>query len=70
MSPGPLDVVIRVNGTEMASGEIPQSASLTSTANDAFDVGRDSYSPASEAYFDRKPFVFNGTIDQLRVVYK
>ena len=67
---GPLDVVIRVNGAEMAKGTVPRSAPLTFTANDAFDVGRDSYSPVSEAYFDRKPFAFNGTIDQLKVAYK
>ncbi|MBU3031727.1 arylsulfatase [Paracoccus sp. XHP0099] len=67
---GPLDVVIRVNGTEMAKGTVPRSAPLTFTANDAFDVGRDSYSPVSEVYFERKPFEFNGTIDQLKVSYK
>ncbi len=66
---GPLDVVIRVNGTEMASGTVPRSAPLTFTANDSFDVGQDSYSPVSEAYYDRKPFAFNGTIDQLKVSY-
>lgn len=67
---GPLDVVIRVNGKEMAKGTVPRSAPLTFTANDAFDVGRDSYSPVSEVYFERKPFEFNGTIDQLKVSYK
>lgn len=66
----PLDVVIRVNGKEMAKGQVPRSAPLGFTANDAFDVGRDSYSPVSEAYFDRSPFAFNGTIDQLKVVYR
>ncbi|MDS9470259.1 arylsulfatase [Paracoccus sp. MBLB3053] len=67
---GPLDIAIRVNGTEMAKGTVPRSAPLTFTANDAFDVGQDSYSPVSEAYFDRKPFAFNGTIDQVKVAYK
>ena len=66
---GPLDVTIRVNGTEMAKGTVPRLAPLTFTANDAFDVGRDSYSPVSLAYFDQKPFAFNGTIDQLKVNY-
>lgn len=67
---GPLDVVIRVNGTEMAKGTVPRSAPLTFTANDAFDVGRDSYSPVSEAYFDRKPYAFNSTISRVKVAYK
>jgi len=66
----PLDVVIRVNGAEVAKGRVPRSAPLTFTANDAFDVGRDSYSPVSEAYFERRPFAFNGEIDRLNVVYR
>jgi arylsulfatase len=65
----PLDVVIRIDGKEMAKGRVPRSAPLTFTANDAFDVGRDSYSPVSLAYFDRKPFAFNGRIDRLKVEY-
>lgn len=66
---GPLDVVIRVDGKEVAKGRVPRSAPLTFTANDAFDVGRDSYSPVSLSYFDRKPFAFNGKIDGLKVQY-
>lgn len=65
----PLDVIIRVGGKEVAKGRVPRSAPLTFTANDAFDVGRDSYSPVSLAYFDRKPFAFNGKIGHLRVEY-
>ncbi|MED5248793.1 MAG: sulfatase-like hydrolase/transferase, partial [Pseudomonadota bacterium] len=65
-----LDVVIRVNGDEVAKGTVPRSAPLTFTANDTFDVGRDSYSPVSEAYFDRKPFAFNGNINRLHVAYQ
>jgi len=65
----PLDVVIRVDGKEVAKGQVPRSAPLTFTANDAFDVGKDSYSPVSLAYFDRKPFAFNGKIDHLKVEY-
>ena len=65
----PLDVVIRVDGKEVAKGRVPRSAPLAFTANDAFDVGRDSYSPVSLVYFDRKPFAFNGKIQQLKVEY-
>ena len=67
--PAPLDIVIRVDGKEVSKGRVPRSAALTFTANDAFDVGRDSYSPVSLAYFDRKPFAFNGTIRHLKVEY-
>src|SRR5690606_34652048 len=66
---GEADVVIRVNGQEAASGKVPRTAVLAFTANDAFDVGMDSYSPVSEAYFDRKPFKFNGTIDKVQITY-
>ena len=65
----PLDIVIRVGGKEVAKGRVPRSAPLTFTANDAFDVGRDSYSPVSLAYFDRKPFAFSGKIEKLKVEY-
>lgn len=66
---GPLDVVIRIDGNEVAKGRVPRSAPLAFTANDAFDVGRDSYSPVSLSYFDRKPFAFNGKIEGLKVQY-
>ncbi|WP_246664265.1 hypothetical protein [Tardiphaga sp. P9-11] len=64
---GALDIVIRVDGKEVAKGRVPRSTSLGFTANDAFDVGRDSYSLVSFAYYDRKPFAFNGKINRLRV---
>jgi len=64
-----VDVTIRVNGQEVAKGHVPQAALLAFTGNDAFDVGMDSYSPVSLAYFDRAPFKFNGKIDKLSVNY-
>ena len=65
----PMDVVIRVNGTEMARGTVPETASVGFTPNDSFDVGRDTQSPVSEAYYDLAPFVFNGTIDSFKAYY-
>lgn len=65
----PLDVVVRVAGKEVAKGRVPRSAPLTFTANDAFDVGKDSYSPVSLAYYDRRPFAYNGKIERLDVKY-
>lgn len=67
---GAAQVVIRVNGEEVASGEVPRTAALAFTANDAFDVGMDSYSPVSQSYFERAPFKFNGTINKLNIKYK
>ena len=64
-----IDVVIRVNGQEVAKGRVPRNAPLVFTANDSFDVGMDSYSPVSLAYYDRAPFKFNGKIEKLEVSY-
>jgi arylsulfatase len=66
---GAADIVIRLNGAEAAKGRVPRTAALGFTANDAFDVGMDSYSPVSLAYFDRAPFKFNGRIDRVHIKY-
>ena len=66
---GAAAVTIRVNGKEVATGTVPRTAPLAFTANDAFDVGIDSYSPVSAAYFDRAPFQFNGHIGKLDIKY-
>jgi arylsulfatase len=66
---GAADVVIRVNDQEVAKGNVPRTAALAFTANDAFDVGMDSYSPVSLAYYDRKPFKFNGNIGKVHIQY-
>ncbi len=65
----PLDVVIRVNGAEVAKGRVPRAAPLMFTANDTFDVGMDNFSPVSLAYFDRAPFKYSGKINTLDVRY-
>jgi arylsulfatase len=62
-------VTIRVNGKVVANGQIPRNAPILFTANDSFDVGMDSYSPVSLAYYDRAPFKFNGVIKSLDVKY-
>jgi arylsulfatase len=66
---GAAQIVIRIDGKETAKGTVPRTAVLAFTANDAFDVGMDSYSPVSEAYFDLKPFQFNGAIDTVHIQY-
>jgi arylsulfatase len=65
----PLEITIRANGERIAAGRVPRSASIGFTPNDTFDVGMDSYSPVSEAYFSRAPFKFNGKIDRMTVTY-
>lgn len=66
---GAADVVLRVAGEEIGRAKVPRTAVLAFTANDAFDVGTDSFSPVSEAYYDRKPFTFNGHIDAVHIKY-
>ncbi|MDN5869615.1 MAG: hypothetical protein L0H73_02670 [Nitrococcus sp.] len=66
---GAADVTIRVGGREVAKGQVPRTAVLGFTANDAFDVGTDSYSAVSLAYFDRAPFTFNGPIGKVHIKY-
>lgn len=66
---GAADVVMRVNGKEVGRTKVTRTAALAFTANDAFDVGMDSYSPVATDYFDRAPFAFNGRIDKVHIKY-
>ncbi len=66
---GPLKVVLKVNGKEVASGVVPVSAPLGFTANDALDFGIDLGSPVGLEYYDKAPFKFNGKIGQAHVEY-
>jgi arylsulfatase A-like enzyme len=66
---GPLKVVLKVNGKEVASGVVPVSAPLMFTANDCLDFGIDLGSPVGLEYYDQAPFKFNGKIKQAHVEY-
>jgi arylsulfatase len=66
---GPLDITIKVNGDEVASGQVPVSAPLLFTANDCLDVGTCLGSPVSLDYRKRAPFPFTGTIHRMHVAY-
>ncbi len=66
---GPLKVVIRVDGKEVASGVVPVSAPLVFTANDCLDIGADLGSPVSVDYYNEAPFKFNGRIEMVHVKY-
>jgi hypothetical protein len=65
----PMTVTVRANGRKVLTGTVPRIAPFGFTANDAFDVGTDSYSPVSEAYYDQAPFTYNGTISRFDVKY-
>jgi len=66
---GPLDITMTVNGEEFGSGRVPVSVPLLFTANDCLDIGVCLGSPVSADYYDRAPFRFSGTIDNVNVRY-
>jgi hypothetical protein len=66
---GALKVTMKVNSKVFAEGVVPISAPLLFTANDCLDIGIALGSPVSLDYCDKAPFKFNGTIEQVRVVY-
>ena len=66
---GPLKITMRVNGQVVATGLVPISAPLLFTANDCLDIGIAHGSPVSLDYYDKMPFKFNGTIEQVQVKY-
>ena len=66
---GPLDITMKVNGEVVATGQVPISAPLVFTANDCLDIGIALGSPVSLDYYDKMPFKFNGTIEQMHVEY-
>lgn len=67
---GPLSVVLRVDGAQVASGTVPVSAPLLFSANDCLDVGRAYGGAVSRAYADKMPFAFDGEIGRVRVAYR
>ncbi len=66
---GPLKVVLRADGVEVASGVVPVSAPLLFSANDCLDIGRAYGGPVSRRYADRMPFPFDGLIDDVHIAY-
>ncbi|MBY6060147.1 arylsulfatase [Microbacterium esteraromaticum] len=66
---GALDVMLRVDGAEVASGRVPVSAALLFSANDCLDIGRAYGGAVSRVYASRMPFVFQGRIDKVHIAY-
>jgi len=62
-------VTLKVNGKDVATGQVPSAAPFAFTANDCLDIGSDLGSPVSLDYFDAAPFVFNGAINTTTVKY-
>ncbi|WP_035644059.1 arylsulfatase [Flavobacterium sp. ASV13] len=63
------EVTILVNGKEEIKGIVPTIINAGFSANECFDIGTDLGSPVSQAYYDKAPFKFNGTIESVNIKY-
>ena len=63
----PGTVVLRVDGEEVGNVALLRTVPLAFTASETFDVGIDLGAPVAEAYADRRPFAFDGTIHTVKV---
>jgi arylsulfatase len=61
------DVVLKVDGQEVARTTIKQTVPAAFSASETFDVGVDLGSTVSLDYFDHRPFKFDGKIEKVEV---
>ena len=66
----PADIVLSVDGKEVARTAVKMTVPAAFTASETFDVGVDLGSPVSRDYFERRPFKFDGKIEKVRVELK
>jgi hypothetical protein len=66
----PAEVVLKVDGQEVARTTVKRTVPAAFSASESFDVGIDLGSPVSLDYFDRRPFGFDGTISTVDVQLK
>jgi len=66
----PADVVLTVDGQEVARTTVKRTVPGAFSASETFDVGVDLGSPVSIDYFDRAPFSFDGKIEKVAVQMK
>jgi arylsulfatase len=66
----PAEVVLSVDGREVARTAVERTVPAAFTASESFDVGVDLGSPVSFDYAERRPFAFEGKIDTVKVVLK
>ena len=66
----PADIVLTVDGKEVARTLAKMTVPAAFTASETFDVGVDLGSPVSRDYFERRPFKFDGKIAQVKVELK
>ena len=63
----PADVVLKVDGQEVARTTVKRTVPAAFSASETFDVGVDLGSTVSLAYSDRAPFRFDGKIEKVDV---
>lgn len=66
----PADIVLTVDGKEVARTTTKMTVPAAFTASESFDVGVDLGSTVSRDYYDRRPFRFDGKIQKVSVVLK
>ncbi len=66
----PADVVLKVDGQEVARTTVKRTVPGAFSASETFDVGVDLGSTVSLDYFDRRPFPFDGQISSVKVEMK
>jgi arylsulfatase len=66
----PADIVLIVDGKEVARTAVKMTVPAAFTASETFDVGTDLGSPVSRDYEKRRPFNFNGSIGSVKVSLK
>ena len=65
----PAEVKFWINGEEATKGTVQRTIPMVFTASETFDVGMDTLSPVADAYFDKAPFEFEGTLNKLYFKY-
>jgi arylsulfatase len=63
----PAEVVLKVDGKEIARTMVKRTVPGAFTASETFDVGVDLGSPVSLEYMDKAPFPFTGKISRVEV---
>jgi arylsulfatase len=61
----PAQLTFWINGKKAATGKVERTIPMAFTASETFDVGMDLNSPVADAYYDKAPFEFEGTLKRL-----
>jgi arylsulfatase len=61
----PAELKFWINGKEATGGTVQRTIPMVFTASETFDVGRDTSSAVADAYFDKAPFAFEGSLKKL-----